>query len=219
MKKTTVFFTVLLIGLVFIQGAWAKGAKQAKYVDEVLETIVMSGKFGDEVVEVVLKSGKYGDEIMEIILKSGKYGDEFADLLLYSGKYSDELLETILKRKNYSNEALKTITKNTDNLPPVLAYTGDNLVNITGKTWDEILETLGKKGIIVPDSIPYPTLPYGGRITNIVEESDYLFAKKLFFDLLNSTLKRALTYDDVEEYETTDGGIGYTVTVKNTGLC
>ncbi|MDR0472138.1 MAG: SAM-dependent methyltransferase, partial [Treponema sp.] len=40
-------------------------------------------------------------------------------------------------------------------------------------------------------------------------------AKKLFFELLHTTLKTALTYDDVNEYETIDGGIGYVVTVKS----
>jgi hypothetical protein len=40
-------------------------------------------------------------------------------------------------------------------------------------------------------------------------------AKKLFFDLLHFSLKRSLKNDDVDEYETTDGGIGYIVTLNN----
>jgi len=40
-------------------------------------------------------------------------------------------------------------------------------------------------------------------------------AKKLFFELLNTTLRTALTHDDVNEYETLDGGIGYFVTVRS----
>jgi hypothetical protein len=39
-------------------------------------------------------------------------------------------------------------------------------------------------------------------------------AKNLFFDLLNTTLRRALKYDDIEEYDTAEGGIGYEVMVR-----
>ena len=39
-------------------------------------------------------------------------------------------------------------------------------------------------------------------------------AKKLFFDLLNTTLRRALKYDDIKEYETTEGGTGYEAMVR-----
>jgi hypothetical protein len=39
-------------------------------------------------------------------------------------------------------------------------------------------------------------------------------AKKLFFDLMNTTLRRALKYEDIEEYETIEGGIGYEVMVR-----
>ena len=200
MKKTAVFFTVFLIGLASAQSVRAMGAKQFKYVDEVIETLIKSGKYSDEVMELILLTGKNGDEALQIILKSGKYGDQALDLIRRSGKFDKEALEAILKRGKFGDEALQTLAKNGDNLTPVLAYTGDNIVNLTGKTWDEILEALGKRGIQVPDKIPYPSLPYGGRIANIVDDIDYFkFGNASIFEDINDFLKGSRRIEDVSD--------------------